>query len=180
MREAGYSMMIGIYGPAGISSSIENQVSSINRYRQPTAGFDKITFENGGLNYSSIDSAGAFFGVERLLLRGGFRFLLGGSFLGSDVGANLGSGFGSSFGSGSGSGPKPKNAPGKCDDFGFWLGFRCSRHLLSLPRVRGWGDLFGWGFLRVFSGLERSSTNQSSPGHTTGILYPSICSTGSR
>ena len=108
-----------------------------------------------------------------------------GSGLGSDLGAGFGSDLGAGFGSGLGSGPKPKKAPGKWDDFGFLLGFRCSRRLFSAPRVLGWGDLFGWedlfgwGLLLGLSGLERSSTNQSSPGQTTGILYPSISSTGS-
>ena len=84
--------------------------------------------EDGGLNYSSLDSTGELLGDERFLLREGFLFLLGGSIWGSglssDLGAGLGSGLGSGagLGSGLGSGPKPKKAPGKPEDVGFLIG----------------------------------------------------------
>ena len=78
------------------------------------------------------------------------------------------------------SGPKPKNAPGKDRDLIFFevAGF-CKRFL-----ARCWLRLRP-DFLRrdrrsEAMGFDLSASNQSLPGQTTGNLYPSISSKGSR
>jgi hypothetical protein len=149
-------------------SNIEYRVSTVTGNQHLCLIRQDI--EDKGLTYSSLDSTGELLGDGRFFLREGFLFFLGGSILGSGLGSGLGADLGSDLGSGIGSGPKPKKAPGKWDDFGFLLGLRRSRRLSSVPRVLCRVALFGWGFLLGASGLERSTTNQSSPGQTTGIL----------
>jgi hypothetical protein len=150
---------------------VEYRVSRI-KYRVSTVTGNQHLYlirqdiEDKGLTYSSLDSTGELLGDGRFFLRGGCLFFLGGSFLSSGFGSDLGTG----LDSGLSSGPKPKKAPGKWDDFGFLLGLRRSRRLFSIPLVLFWAALFGWDLLLGASGLERSATNQSSPGQTTGIL----------
>ncbi len=78
------------------------------------------------------------------------------------------------------SGPKPKKAPGNERVLVFFevgrVWVRCfSRCWLRLRPDFRMPDL-----RREAMGFEVSATNQSFPGQTTGILYPSISSKGSR
>lgn len=78
------------------------------------------------------------------------------------------------------SGPKPKNAPGNERVLVFWGGGRVWLRCFSRCWLRFRPDLRRRDLCRAVMGFEVSATNQSFSGQTTGILYPSISSKGSR
>ena len=78
------------------------------------------------------------------------------------------------------SGPKPKNAPGNERALVFYDGGRASLRCFSRCWLRFRPDLRRRDLRRAVMGFEASATNQSFSGQTTGILYPSISSKGSR
>jgi ferric-dicitrate binding protein FerR (iron transport regulator) len=78
------------------------------------------------------------------------------------------------------SGPKPKNAPGNERVLVFFDGGRVSVRCFSRCWLRFRPDLRRLDLRRGAMGFEVSATNQSFSGQTTGILYPSISSKGSR
>ena len=78
------------------------------------------------------------------------------------------------------SGPKPKNAPGNERVLAFFVGGLVVLRCFSRCWLRFRPDLRRCDLRREAIGFEVSATNQSFPGQTTGILYPSISSKGSR
>ena len=78
------------------------------------------------------------------------------------------------------SGPKPKNAPGIERVLVFFDDGRASLRCFSRCWLRFRPDFRIPDLRREAMGFEVSATNQSFPGQTTGILYPSISSKGSR
>jgi hypothetical protein len=78
------------------------------------------------------------------------------------------------------SGPKPKNAPGKERVLVFFDGGRAWVRCFPRCWLRFRPDFRILDLRREAMGFEVSATNQSLPGQTTGILYPSISSKGSR
>ena len=116
-------------------------------------------------------------GLGFLAARGGRFFLRCGRFSGADFSDSMV--FLVLAGSGD-SGPKPKNAPGNERVLVFWGDGRDALRCLFRCSLRFRPDLRRCDLRWEAMGFDVSATNQSFAGQTTGILYPSISSKGSK